>query len=89
VLPEEEANTEVLRNFHFRVLAESRKVSEVFNIAISSDYSSKSEFESTAFNDEWIIRTICSLNAAAAITSPVVIREQIAERAKRALALYV
>jgi proteasome accessory factor C len=89
LLPEEAVNTEVLRNFHFRVLAESRKVSEVFQVAIASDYSSKSEFESTAFNDEWIIRTICSLNAAAALTSPVVIREQIAERGKRALALYV
>ena len=86
--PEEATNTEVSRNFRFRIFAESRKVSEIFHIVIPANSSSKSEFEATAFNDEWIIRTICSLNTAVALTSPVVIREQIKERAKRALSLY-
>ena len=88
-LPEERGNTEVLRDFHFKILSEFRKVSETFQVAIPAVNSSKSEFESSAFNDEWIIRTFCSLNAAAALTSPADIRGQIHERAKRALALYL
>jgi proteasome accessory factor C len=88
-LPEERGNTEVSRKFHFKILSESRKVSETFQVAIPAVDSSKSEFESSAFNDEWIIRTFCSLNAAAALTSPADIRGQIHERAKRALALYL
>ena len=88
-LPEERNNTEVSRDFHFKVLSESRKVSETFQSTIPADYSSKSEFESSAFNVEWIIRTFCSLNAAAELTSPADIRSQIHERAKRALALYL
>ena len=87
--PAERSNTEVVRHFHFRVLAESRKVSETFQSTFPADYSAKTEFESSAFNDEWIIRTFCSLNAAAALTSPADIRDQIHERAKRALALYL
>jgi proteasome accessory factor C len=88
-LPEERGNTEVSRDFHFKILSEFRKVSETFQVAIPAVNSSKSEFESSAFNDEWIIRTFCSLNAAAALTSPADIRGQIHERAKRALALYL
>jgi proteasome accessory factor C len=88
-LPEERNNTEVVRDFHFKVLSESRKVSETFQSTIPADYSTKTEFESSAFNDEWIIRTFCSLNAAAELTSPADIRDQIHERAKRALALYL
>lgn len=88
LVPEESEIAGVLRNFQIRVLSESRKVSETFHIAIPSDYSSESLFETTAYNDEWIIRAICSLNAAVALTSPLDLRSQIAERAKKALALY-
>ncbi len=88
-VPDDKENTEVLRNFHFRIHAESRKVSELFQLTIPPNFSSKSEFESTAFNDEWIVRTFCSLNAATELTGPAVIRDQIRERAQRALALYL
>lgn len=79
---------DVSRSFQIQVRSESRKVSETFHIAIPSDYSQESFFDATAFNDEWIIRAICSLNSAATLTSPLDLRNQIAERAKRAVALY-
>ena len=81
-------NSDVSRNFQFKVRAESRKVSETFHITIPSNYSPESLFDATAFNDEWIIRTFCSLDTAASLTSPLDLRSQIAERAKRALTLY-
>ena len=88
-VPDDKENTEVLRKFHFKIYAESRKVSESFQLTMPPNFSSKSEFESTAFNDEWIVRTFCSLNAATELTGPAVIRDQIRERAQRALALYL
>ena len=84
----ESDNADVSRNFQFKVRSESRKVSETFHIVIPSDYSPESLFDATAYNDEWIIRAICSLDTAATLTSPLDLRSQIAERAKKALALY-
>jgi proteasome accessory factor C len=80
---------EVLRQFFFTVSSNSRKVSEIFHVKIPPENSDSKEFESTAFNDEWIIRTFCSLNSAATLTQPADLRSEVAMRANRALTLYL
>lgn len=77
-----------LRQFFFTISSATRKVSETFHVIVPSDFSPSAEFESTAFNDEWIIRTFCSLNCAVTLTAPADLRSEVALRAKRALARY-
>jgi len=83
-----ENSSSQLREFRFKVSFDFRRVSETFHIHIPSGLSTDNEFVSTAYNDEWVIRTICSLNSAAILNSPADVREEIATRAKKALKLY-
>jgi proteasome accessory factor C len=82
-------NSNVQRQFFFTVASEIRKISETFHVDIPANVSESEEFESIAFNDEWIVRTICSLNAAVTLTRPTDLRSQISARASRALTLYL
>ena len=77
------------QQFSVAFLSDFRRASEVLNIKISTSDSRSEEFVSSAFNNEWIIRTICSLNSAARLTKPADLRNEVALRANRALALYV
>ena len=77
------------QQFSVAFLSDFRRASEVLNIKIPTSDSRSEEFVSSAFNNEWIIRTICSLNSAARLTKPADLRNEVAIRANRALALYV
>ena len=87
-VPDNINTSESMRTFRFIVQSESRKVAETLQVDIPTDHSSRSELEASAFNDEWIVRSICSLNGAATLTAPQILRDQIKERAEKALALY-
>lgn len=77
------------RQFSVAIFSNFRRAAEILNIKMSSKETFSEEFESSAFNSEWIIRTICSLNSAATLTKPADLRNEVAMRANRALALYV
>ena len=85
----EAGNVSSMLHFSVKLSSHFRRAAEVLNIKISSIDSRSEEFESTAFNNEWIIRTICSLNSAARLTKPADLRKEVVIRANRALALYV
>jgi predicted DNA-binding transcriptional regulator YafY len=85
----EAGNVSSVLHFSVKLSSHFRRAAEVLNIKISSIDSRSEEFESTAFNNEWIIRTICSLNSAARLTKPADLRKEVVIRANRALALYV
>lgn len=78
----------VLREFSIRILENARKVSETFHIDVSADFRPSDIFRCNAFNDDWIIRTICSLEALAIVFEPSDLRKLISARAERALSLY-
>lgn len=78
----------VLRQFSLRIVTDARKVSEIFHLNIDSNFSLDRVFTATAFNDEWVIRTICSLNASAILCEPSDLRNLIKTRVEKALELY-
>ena len=78
----------VLCEFSLRIVSDARKVSETFHLNTDSNFSVDTRFASTAFNDEWVIRTICSLNASAILCEPSELRNLIKTRAEKALELY-
>jgi len=85
-----QVDSEVIDKYEFSVKVNSqpRKVMEVLYIQIPADYSSGDEFLCSAFNAEWIIRTITSLAGSAIVSQPNRLRSQIRERAVKALDLY-
>jgi proteasome accessory factor C len=85
-----QVDSEVIDKYEFSVKVNSqpRKVMEVLHIQIPADYSSGDEFLCSAFNAEWIIRTITSLAGSAIVSQPNLLRSQIRERAVKALDLY-
>lgn len=74
--------------FSVRVISQLRKVKEVLHIQIPENYSLGDEFFSSAFNIEWIIRSIASLSGSAMVCQPDHLRNQIRGRALKALDLY-
>jgi predicted DNA-binding transcriptional regulator YafY len=76
-------------DFDIAITSQPRKVLEFFNIPLSNGDSKIVEFSNHAFNLDWIIRSVFSLNASAILTKPSAIREQIAIRAEKALKLYI
>jgi proteasome accessory factor C len=85
-----QVDSEVIDEYEFlvKVNSQPRKVMEVLHIQIPPDYSFDDEFLCSAFNAEWINRTIASLAGSANISQPNLLRSQIRERAAKALALY-
>jgi predicted DNA-binding transcriptional regulator YafY len=78
----------VLRNIFVNIISDPRMVSEIFNLHIPANFTQEDEFETTVFNDEWVIRTISSLKGAAVLSGPDDLRTQIKVRAIKALELY-
>jgi len=78
----------VLRNIFVKIISDPRMVSEIFNLHIPANFTQEDEFETTVFNDEWVIRTISSLKGAAVLSGPDDLRTQIKVRATKALELY-
>ena len=74
--------------FDIAVHSRARKVFELFNIAFPSGDAKTKEFSTHAFNIDWIIRSVFSLNSSAILLKPIDIREQIVSRAEKALKLY-
>jgi len=87
--PVHKTDTHVLHNFSLSTHSDYRNVAETFQVKTDSINLTNTEFESSAFDDEWIIRTVCSFNGAVTLTSPKDFRSQIVARAKKAVALYV
>jgi predicted DNA-binding transcriptional regulator YafY len=48
------------------------------------------EFEvlCSAYNEEWVVRSISGLNNSAVVSNPPALRQKIAEQAKKALKIY-
>ena len=80
--PERELTLQVQIN------SQARKVAELFNVDPVDGLSEDRKFSYEAFNMDWIVRTICSLQGAATLTQPASIASEIATRARRALNLY-
>jgi predicted DNA-binding transcriptional regulator YafY len=78
----------VLLNIFVNIISDPRMVSEIFNLHIPANFTQEDEFETTVFNDEWVIRTISSLKGAAVLSGPDDLRTQIKVRAIKALELY-
>jgi len=76
-------------SFAIKINFDSRKVSETFNLGVQFPVSLDHSFDCSAFNEEWIIRTICSLNDAASVKEPAALRAHIALRAQKALNTYL
>jgi len=72
-----------------KILSNTRKVAETFNVKTPAQIHQGDEFVSSAYNLEWIIRTVSSLNSSAEVTRPLEVRSQVAIRAQRALELYI
>jgi len=85
----EDRESAVMRHIFLRILSDARLVSETFNLNMSRAFTPEDEFETAVFNDEWVIRTVCSLKASTILTRPLDLRNQIKERAEKALELYV
>lgn len=74
--------------FSVKVTSQLRKVMEVLQVQIPSNHSLGDEFFCSAFNIEWIIRSISSLSGSAMVCQPDHLRNQIRGRALKALDLY-
>lgn len=77
----------VSQDFSIRILRNARKISETFDIEVNAD-STSDVYLCNAFNVDWIVRTICSLEASAIVSEPPDLRKLISTRAERALSLY-
>lgn len=81
-------NESSLRKFSINVVSNPRKVSETFDLKLNSEMSPFNQFSTTAFSDEWILRTVCSLNSSAILCEPSDLRESLSTRVNKALKLY-
>ena len=88
-LSEMGVRTEPEIDFHIAIASQPRKVLEFFNIPLPTGDAKVVDFSSQAFNLDWILRSVFSLNTSAILTKPSVIREQIAIGARKALKLYL
>ena len=78
----------ISQEFSIKILENARKVSETFHIDVHADVSPSDVYLCNAFNDDWIVRTICSLEASAIVSEPSDLRKSISTRAEKALSLY-
>lgn len=72
-----------------KIMSNSRKVAETFDVKVAGELHQGDEFKRTVYNPEWIIRTICSLKSSAVVIQPLDLRSQVGMRAQRALDMYV
>jgi proteasome accessory factor C len=91
--PKHSANKEFkddnLIDVEIKIMSNSRKVVETFDVKVAGELHQGDEFKKTAYNPEWIIRTICSLKSSAVVIQPLDLRFQVGMRAQRALDMYV
>ena len=78
----------ISQEFSIKILENARRVSETFHIDVHADFSPSDVYLCNAFNDDWIVRTICSLEASAIVSEPSDLRKLISGRAEKALSLY-
>ena len=74
--------------FTIKILKNARQVFETFRITSSDFDAVKESYQCSAYNSDWIVRTIFSLKGAAHLTEPLELRRIITERARKALEIY-
>ena len=83
--PKEDSRVDV----QIKISSNSRKVAETFHLNSAGEILQGDVFNSSVYNPEWIIRTICSLKSWAEVVQPPDLRSEVGMRAKRALDMYV
>ena len=87
-VPLKKVEKEPSLEFQVQIRSHARKIGEIFNVDLKNGATEKAFFTYEAFNFDWIVRTICSLQGAAILTRPANIANEIAHRAEKALNLY-
>jgi predicted DNA-binding transcriptional regulator YafY len=84
----QESGEDVKKEFSIRILSHARQISETFRIDVPVNTSKEFEVMCSAYNEEWVVRSISGLNNSAVVSNPPALRRKIAEQAKRALKIY-
>lgn len=87
-VPTNDVEVERNVNFQVQVLSQARRIGELFNVDLKDGSIEEMAFTYEAFNLDWIVRTICSLQGSAILTKPTLIVNEIIMRAQKALNLY-
>ena len=83
--PKEDSRVDV----QIKISSNSRKVAETFHLNSAGEILQGDVFNSSVYNPEWIIRTICSLKSWAEVVQPPDLRSEVGMMAQRALDMYV
>lgn len=84
----QESGDSVKKEFSIQILSHARQISETFRIDVPVNTDKEFEVLCSAYNEEWVVRSISGLNNSAVVSNPPALRQKIAEQAKKALKIY-